>query len=162
MSALVLGIGEFGATRTPGGMIKTYALGSCVAVVLLDPATRCVGMIHIALPEAQINPARAKERPGYFADTGLPLLLQQMSQYGCSPRGLGMFVKLAGGASVMGINDTFNIGRRNLQTVRTILAGYGLKVIAEDVEGTISRTVSVLVSTGEVILSSPGRPDWKL
>lgn len=85
-----------------------------------------------------------------------------MSQYGCSPRGQGMFVKLAGGASVMGINDTFNIGRRNLQTVRWILAGYGLKVIAEDVEGTISRTVSVLVNTGEVILSSPGRPDWKL
>jgi chemotaxis protein CheD len=69
---------------------------------------------------------------------------------------------LAGGASVMSINDTFNIGRRNIQMVRTLLKGFGLKIIAEDVEGTISRTVTALVSTGEVILSSPGRPDWKL
>lgn len=162
MSPLVLGIGEYGACRPPEGVIKTYALGSCVAVVLLDPRTRCVGMIHIALPHASINPARALERPGYFADTGLPLLLQQMIQFGCLPRGQGMFVKLAGGASVMSINDTFNIGRRNVAAVRSILQGYGLKVIAEDVEGTISRTVSALASTGEVILSSPGRPDWKL
>lgn len=162
MTQLVLGIGDYGASAAPGGIIKTYALGSCVAVVLLDPRTRCVGMIHIALPESQINPARAQERPGYFADTGLPLLLQQMTQFGCAPRGQGMFVKMAGGASVMSINDTFNIGRRNVAAVRSIIQGYGLKIIAEDVEGTISRTVSALVSTGEVILASPGRPDWKL
>lgn len=162
MSLQVLGIGEFGAGNTPGSIIKTYALGSCVAVILLDPRTRTIGMIHIALPESLINPSRAKERPGYFADTGLPLLLQHMAQYGCSPRGHGMFAKLAGGASVMSINDTFNIGRRNVQAVRSILQGYGLKIAADDVEGTISRTVSALISTGEVILSSPGRPDWKL
>lgn len=162
MNQLVLGIGEYGASNIPEEAVKTYALGSCVAVVLLDPRTRCVGMIHIALPEAKINPVRAQERPGYFADTGLPLLLKQMTQFGCSPQGQGMFVKIAGGASVMGINDTFNIGRRNLAAVRSLLQDYGLKIIAEDVEGNISRTVSALVSTGEVILSSPGRPDWKL
>ncbi len=162
MTQLVLGIGEYGATNTPGGAVKTYALGSCVAVVLLDPRTRTVGMIHIALPEAQVNPTRAQERPGYFADTGLPLLLQQMTFMGCAPRGQGMFVKMAGGASVMSLNDTFNIGRRNVQAVRSILQGYGLRIIAEDVEGTICRTVTALVNTGEVLLSSPGRPDWKL
>ena len=159
---IVLGIGDFGASNTQGATVKTYALGSCVAVVLLHPPTRTVGMVHIALPESSINPAKVKERPGYFADTGLPLLLREMAKFGCDPRGKGLYVKLAGGASIMDQNETFNIGKRNVLAVKKILWSFGLGAVAEDVGGNYSRTVSVSVNTGQVILTSPGRPDWKL
>ncbi|MDY0267675.1 chemotaxis protein CheD [Trichloromonas sp.] len=162
MSQMVLGIGDYGASKQPDTEIKTYALGSCIAVVLLDPQTRTVGMIHIALPESKINPAKAKEKPGYFADTGLPLLLQEMVRHGCQPKGKGLIIKLAGGAAIMDYNDTFNIGKRNLLAIKKILWSYGLGPRSEDVGGTFSRTVSVSVKTGEVILSSPGRPNWKI
>lgn len=162
MSQIILGIGDFGASKTMGTAVKTYALGSCVAAIFLCPITRTVGMIHVALPDSSINPAKVKERPGYFADTGIPLLLQSMARLGCAPNGRGMHVKLAGGASIMDPNETFNIGKRNVLAIHKILWSLGLGAVAEDIGGSISRTVSVAVNTGEVIISTPGRPDKKL
>ncbi len=161
MSNLILGIGDLGASNAPGAVIKTFALGSCVAVVLLDPRTRTVGMVHVALPESKVNPARAQERPGYFADSAIPNLLREMGRFGAGNAN-GLFAKLAGGASIMDQNATFNIGKRNLDAVRGILAGLGVRVVAEDVGGTISRTVSVAANTGKLTLASPGRPDWEI
>jgi chemotaxis protein CheD len=162
MKTMVLGVGDLGANNDQDSEIKTYALGSCVSVVLLDPKTRTIGMVHVALPESKINQTKAKERPGYFADTGIPKLLDEMAKLGCQPKGKGLIVKLAGGAAIMDHNDTFNIGKRNLLAIKKILWGYGMGPRSEDVGGTFSRTVSVSVKTGEVILSSPGRPNWKI
>ncbi|MEJ2199507.1 MAG: chemotaxis protein CheD [Desulfuromonadaceae bacterium] len=162
MKTMVLGVGDLGANNDQDSEIKTYALGSCVSVVLLDPKTRTVGMVHVALPESKINRAKALERPGYFADTGIPKLLEEMTKLGCQPKGKGLIVKLAGGAAIMDHNDTFNIGKRNILAVKKVLWGYGMGPRSEDVGGTFSRTVSVSVKTGEVILSSPGRPNWKI
>ncbi|MDO3378089.1 chemotaxis protein CheD [Geoalkalibacter halelectricus] len=162
MSNMILGIGDLGASKNPEDTVKTFALGSCVAVIMLDPKTRTVGMVHCALPEARINPAKAQERPGYFADSGIPALLKEMARHGCDPTGRGFIVKLAGGAKVMDPNDTFNIGKRNLLAAKKILWAQGLGAVAEDVGGNFSRTVTITVRTGEVMLSSPGRPNWKL
>ncbi|WP_321533204.1 chemotaxis protein CheD [uncultured Desulfuromonas sp.] len=162
MSNVILGVGEFGASRTAGDIVKTFALGSCVAVILMCPKTRTVGMVHVALPESKINPEKVKTRPGYFADTGIPALLKQMADMGCDPRGRGFIVKLAGGAKIMDPNNTFNIGKRNALAIKKVLWKYALGPVAEDLGSTYSRTVSVLVSSGEVILSSPGRGEWKL
>ncbi len=162
MKTMILGVGDLGASNSQDAEIKTYALGSCVAVILLDPRTRTAGMVHIALPEAKINPAKAHDRPGYFADTGIPALLQEMSKFGCHPQGKGLLVKLAGGAAIMDHNDTFNIGKRNLLAVKKILWSYGMGPRSEDVGGTFSRTVSISIKTGEIFLSSPGRPNWKI
>ncbi|BCR06648.1 chemoreceptor glutamine deamidase CheD [Desulfuromonas versatilis] len=161
MSNLILGIGDLGASNTPGTVIKTFALGSCVAVVLLDPRTRTIGMAHVALPDSKVNPTRAQERPGYFADSAIPNLLREMGRLGATnPQGL--YAKLAGGASIMDQNATFNIGRRNLEAVRSLLARLGIRTVGEDVGGTISRTVSLSVNTGKLTLASPGRPDWEI
>lgn len=63
MKVTVIGIGELAASNEPGAVIKTFALGSCVAITLLDPPTRTVGMAHVALPDSRINPARAQLLP---------------------------------------------------------------------------------------------------
>jgi chemotaxis protein CheD len=109
-----------------------------------------------------INKAKSLEKPGYFADTGIPALLNQMAKFGCNPKGKGMVVKLCGGANVMDTNDTFQIGKRNALSIKKILWKYGMGAVAEDIGGNFSRTVTVSVATGEITLSSPGRPNWKL
>ena len=73
-----------------------------------------------------------------------------------------MVVKLCGGANVMDTNDTFQIGKRNALSIKKVLWKYGMGAVAEDLGGNFSRTVSVSVDTGEIVLSSPGRPNWKL
>lgn len=162
MTLISIGVGEHNATKSPDSRLKTYALGSCVAVVLLDPKTRTVGMAHVALPDSSVQPDRVATRPAYFADTGIPALFAAMEELGGAKDGRGMIAKLAGGARVMDHNSVFNIGKRNVLAIRKILWKYGLGPVAEDVGGEISRTVTVEVNTGRVIIDSAGRGQWTI
>jgi chemotaxis protein CheD len=158
---LVLGVGDFGASKNPPELIKTYALGSCVAVILIHPKARVVGMVHVALPESVINPAKALGKPGYFADTGIPALIRDMMALGAGgPK--EMVAKITGGAKIMDPNNVFNIGNRNVLAIKKILWKYGVSPRSEDVGGTLSRTVTVNAKNGKIILSSPGKEDWRL
>jgi chemotaxis protein CheD len=158
----MLGIGEIGATVTPGGVIRTMALGSCVALLILDRKTRCVAMDHIALPDSAVSPDRAESLPGYFADTGVPALLKLIEKTAGGYSKGNLIVKLTGGANVADPNNTFNIGKRNVLAIKKILWGYGLGPVAEDVGGFHSRTVTLERDSGKIILSSPGRPNWQI
>lgn len=162
MKPVILGIGELAASREEGAVLKTFALGSCIAVVCFNPATRTAGMVHVALPDSKINPEKTRDLPGYFADTGIPSLLREMAALGTRPDGKGLIIKLIGGASIMDPNDVFSIGKRNLLAIRKILWGRGLGAIAEDVGGNYSRTVSLEVNTGTASVSCPGRGQWQL
>lgn len=161
MATIFVGIGELAASKNTADLVKTMALGSCVAVIMLDPVNRSVGLLHVALPDSSINEKKKKEKPGMFADTGIPLMLKEMSKKGYQNGGK-MIVKLVGGATIMDPNSTFNIGKRNILAVRKTLWKYRLGAIAEDVGENFSRTVSINVSNGKVIISSPGRGEWKL
>ena len=77
-----IGIGHIKATSKPGDEIKTYALGSCIAVMLYDKKAKIAGMIHIALPDSAVNSEKAQSLPGYFVNTGLPLLLTEFKKLG--------------------------------------------------------------------------------
>ena len=161
MNVIYVGVGEYATSVTPGEIVKTLALGSCVAVVILDTNNKSVGLLHIALPESSINKKRANEKPGMFADTGIPILLEEMQKLGYDGKSK-LIIKLAGGASIMDPNNTFNIGKRNVLAIRKMLERFHLGAIAEDVGGNISRSVSIEMNTGKVIVSSPGRGEWEL
>lgn len=154
-----VGIGEICVSSSPDDLIKTYALGSCVAVMVYDRTSRVAGMIHVALPESKVNAEKGKQKPGYFADTGIPLLLQKFASAGGNQRKAQF--KLAGGASILDEKRTFDIGRRNVIAIKRQLWKFGLGVVGEDVGGKSSRTVSIAPATGEIILSNAQRV-WSL
>jgi len=161
VNVIYVGVGEYATSVTPGEIVKTLALGSCVAVVMLNSKNKSVGLVHIALPESSINKKRAKEKPGMFVDTGIPDLLEEMKKLGYDGSS-GLIIKLAGGASIMDPNETFKIGKRNVLAIRKTLWRFRLGTIAEDVGGNISRSVAIDMDTGKVIISSPGRGEWEL
>jgi chemotaxis protein CheD len=153
MKQINVGIGEYAVSKNPEEKIKTFGLGSCVAIIVLDPKARSVGLMHIALPDSSINPEKAEKLPGYFADTGIPFLLSEMAKLGSNANGQGLIFKLVGGAQVMDPNQRFNIGKRNVITIKKILWKHNLAVVAEEVGGNISRTVDVDAGTGRVTIS---------
>lgn len=159
MGNLTVGIGEWAVSKNPEDVLKTYALGSCVAVMIYDSKVRIAGLIHIALPESSIDPERAKIQPGFFVDTGLPRMIQEMKVLGAM-RG-SVWVKLAGGAAVMDAQNFFDIGKRNILAVKRILWKSSLGPLAEDTGGNNSRTVSFSVDEGTVKLSS-GPKSWNI
>lgn len=158
MTRIDVGIGGIGVSAEEVE-IKTYALGSCVALVVWDRVLRAGGMIHIALPEAHINPEKARDKPGYFADSGLPVLFADLKRLGASRS--SSWVKLVGGSSILDENSTFDIGRRNALAVKKYLWKIGLDLTAEDIGGTISRTVGLVLPTGELTITNGGQK-WTL
>jgi chemotaxis protein CheD len=152
MAVIMVGIGEYYISNKPDDLIKTYALGSCVAVIVYDRVKKIAGLIHIALPDSRVSPEKTKKLPGYFADTGLPLLFTEMGHMGADRD--NSYIKMAGGATVIDHYEKFDIGKRNILAVKKILWKNKLGVIAEDVEGDKPRTVSVSIDTGEIIITS--------
>ncbi len=162
MSKKVLIVGEEAVSNQPEEILKTYALGSCIGIIILDPKTRTIGMVHAALPDSSVNPEKAKVKPGYFVNTGIDHLIELMIAAGCSSDTSGLVCKMAGGAAVLGPADVFNVGGRNVEAAKSILSTKGIKIVAEDTGKNFSRTAAVNVGSAKVVLSSPGRPDWTL
>lgn len=147
---LTVGMGEYIVTDNEDAVIKTFALGSCAAVTAYSPLKKVAGMIHIVLP-APLYGMDGKNRPGYFADTGIPLLFDVLfSQYGCSKQELQ--VQMYGGSESMLSLDIYNIGRQNVTAVNKILFDMGLTVHNADVLGNITRSLTFEVKTGLVMV----------
>ena len=153
MAQMNVGIGELAVSKNPDDHLKTFGLGSCVAIIALDPKARAVGLVHVALPDSSINPEKAAKLPGYFADTAIPQLIKDMAKLGCHPKGTGLIIKIVGGAQVMDHNQRFNIGKRNVLTIKKLLWSIQLAVVVEETGGHISRTIDVDVKTGRVTIS---------
>lgn len=146
---LDVGIGEFKKSKDPTDVIKTYGLGSCVALIIYSQKLKVAGLVHIALPEASVNPAKAQSLPGYFADTGVPMVIDFIDRLSGGDR-KSFSYRLYGGASILDENNRFDIGRRNALAIKRLLWRYGCGVIKEELGGNASRTVSIEVGTGEV------------
>lgn len=162
MNKTIIGIGDFAATNAPGESLRTLGLGSCIAIILLHPRTRTVGMIHAALPSSETNSHKAKTKPGAFVDTGIPALIREMQKTGCDGDIKSFKVKIAGGANVLDSRNVFNIGKNNLLAAKKLLWALGTGAVSEDTGGAISRNVEVFVDTGKVLVSSPGRGCWEI
>jgi chemotaxis protein CheD len=157
MSTVVVGMADCKTSQDPDGVLITYALGSCVAVAIHDRVAKVGGMLHFMLPESSLDPAKARQRPYMFADTGIPMLFREAYRLGAEKRRL--VVRLAGGAQVMDDGGVFNIGKRNYLAARKILWKAGVLVEAEDVGGNDSRTVRLEMSTGTFWMRGPGEGD---
>lgn len=149
MGALVVGISDLKIALPPDTLI-TYALGSCVGICLLDPASHVGGLSHIMLPTQSVAPNDRNVMK--FADTALPDLLKRMEARGAMRSRIK--AKIAGGAQMFGSSTTgdnnpmWQIGQRNVAAVTDMLRRLSIPVIAQDVLKNYGRTVSFDPATG--------------
>jgi chemotaxis protein CheD len=149
LKVITVGIADCQVSKDADATLVTHALGSCIAVVVHDSQAGVGGLLHLMLPESSLDPHKAKERPFMFADTGIPQLFHLAYALGAEKR--RMSVRLIGGAQVMDPNGVFNIGKRNHLACRKILWMAGVMVQGEVVGGSISRTVRLMVGSGQLL-----------
>ncbi|HYS82254.1 MAG TPA: chemotaxis protein CheD [Anaeromyxobacteraceae bacterium] len=147
-------ISDIKVSAEPDDVLVTYALGSCIAVMVHDPVRKAAGMIHYMLPLSETSQEKAKARPAMFADTGIPLLFQSLYALGAQKRDL--VVKVAGGGALYDDKGLFSIGKRNYTVMRKMFWKTGIIVTAEDVGGAKSRTARLHVGSGRCTVTSQG------
>jgi len=102
--------------------------------------------------QAKNNANRAK-----FADTGIMLLLEKMSEAGASVN--NMVAKLAGGAQMFtfsGSSDMIRIGQRNVEATKAVLQQLNIPVISEDTGGNYGRTIEFFSEDGRLMIKTIG------
>lgn len=149
-----VGMADVNCTKHPGVLV-TLGLGSCVGIALYDIKIKTIGLAHIMLPwshQAKNNANRAK-----FADTGIMLLLEKMSEAGASVN--NMVAKLAGGAQMFtfsGSSDMIRIGQRNVEATKAVLQQLNIPVISEDTGGNYGRTIEFFSEDGCLMIKTIG------
>ena len=142
-----VGMADYKVGRAPATLIS-YGLGSCIGISLYDPIRKIGGLLHIMLPDS--TQARSSDNPAKFADTGIPLMINDVISLGASRSRL--VAKIAGGAQMFAFSnatDIMRVGTRNADTCKQILKKNGIRVIAEDTGGNYGRTVSIDLNSGD-------------
>lgn len=152
---LTVGIADMKMLQGEGTLI-TYALGSCIGLCFYDPKLRLGALLHIMLP---LNMEAGRTHPLKYADTGIKETLKQMEAKGALRS--RMTVKIAGGAKMFEVSGAGlgNIGQRNIESVRAILKRENIRFVAENVGGTVARTLLFDVGTGQGCIRSYGQKD---
>ena len=154
MNQIVVGVADCKVAAGAGEVLTTYALGSCIGLAVHDPLAGVGGLLHFMLPDSTIDPARGREQPFMFADTGVPRLLDQVTGLGASKRRLVLLA--AGGANMLDNGTGLEIGKRNYQALRRILWKAGLLLHGEAIGGGKSRTMRLEVGLGKLWLQEAG------
>ena len=154
-SKIAIGIADMKMAQN-SGMLITYALGSCIGICLYDQKIKLGALIHIMLP---LNMEPGRKNTMKYADTGIRETLKMMEAKGASRSRIT--AKIAGGAKMFEVKggSLSNIGQRNIESVHKVLRAEGIRLAAEDVGGSVARTLSFDPSTGRATIRSYGKPD---
>jgi chemotaxis protein CheD len=155
MDQIVVGIAECRVANTTGQALVTFALGSCIALAVHDPLAGAGGLLHFMLPDSSIDPERGRQNPAMFADTAIPALLDAVASLGASRQRL--VAHAAGGARMVRDERVFDIGRRNYDALRRVLAAAGVPLKGVAVGGMVSRNLRLEIGTGKIRLWEGGK-----
>lgn len=150
MNRVIVGIADLKVSKNPEDLIITYALGSCLGLVVYDPVVKVGGMLHAMLCDSSISKPGTEINPYKYVNTGVPQLFKEAYKLGAKKK--NMIVKMAGCSRIMDDNNVFNIGKRNYAAVRKLLWKNNVMIEAEHCLKSSSITLSIEVGTGKVLM----------
>jgi chemotaxis protein CheD len=157
ITEIAVRMGEIAVSSSPGEMLLSIGLGSCIGLALVDQRRGIAGLAHIMLPEALAGGGPA----GKFADIAVPELVSRMVALGTARTSLKAV--LVGGAQMfsLGGGNSLDIGVRNEAAVRGLLAAERIPVIAAATRGSKGRTIKVWPG-GAVVSKEAGGSEVEL
>ncbi len=151
MNKLIVGVGDMKVSKNPEDQIITYALGSCLGVVVYDPTAKVGGILHAMLPDSAIHKDKSKAEfnPYKFVNTGIPALFKAAYKLGAEKK--RMIVRLAGCSQLMDDTGIFNIGKRNYAAAKKMLWKNNVIITSEHCAQSDSVTIMININNGETI-----------
>ena len=139
-------------------ILKSKAIGSCVAVIAYDAKKSIGGMAHIMLPGAAPVDKKQQEKTKYAANA-IDALVEQMAELGSNNGDIE--VTLVGGGNVLNRPDD-TICRDNIRSTLEFLTKYDLAVKVQAIGGTSRRSVSLDVKGGVVFYTEGNGSETQL
>jgi chemotaxis protein CheD len=151
-----VGVADLKISRDVEDLLITYALGSCLGITVYDIRLKRAGLLHCMMPDSSIDRSKAAGNPCLYVDSGMKIMLDNFFINGSRKNDL--IIRVAGGSSSKENEeeDFFQIGRRNFVSLRKYLWNEGLMLKAYDVGGYGSRTVTLEVENGKMLIKSKG------
>jgi chemotaxis protein CheD len=112
------------------------------------------------LPDSRLDKERARKNPYMFGDSGIPMLFKTAYQLGATKS--NMSVRVVGGSQLMDSAGIFNIGQRNYEMAKLLFTKNSISPVKIDVGGSVNRTLSIDVATGQTILKVSGRGEIEI
>ena len=151
MQELFVKIGEYKVVKGEDYVLIILGLGSCVCLTMYDPINKIGGLAHILLPHSN-----GREESAKYADQAVKLMLRDMRKLGAK----NIIAKIAGGSEILPMLN-MKIGERNVKVVKEQLNKYNIKLVAEDVGGSMGRSVFFYVKDGRMLIKySWGGEKW--
>lgn len=148
-----LSIGEY-ALITPPDKISCHGIGSCLIIVLYDPASGVGIGVHTLLPSYsnhQMEGENDKSRTR-FTDTAIEHSLNKLQKHP-KVKIENIVAKMTGGSEVLrGMDVASNVGKSNIDQARETFQELGVNIVAEDVGGDYGRIVEFDSTTGGLIV----------
>lgn len=142
--------GDCVVSETTGELMMTI-LGSCIACCMYDPVLKIGGMNHFLVP-GDIN---STTESGRFGANAMEMLINKLIKKGALKSRLE--VKVFGGANLL--DNSQQIGIKNITFVKDFLRREGMKIVGEDVGGNTPRRLHFYPDTGKAMLRKLQRQD---
>ncbi len=147
MSFLLVNVGISDLKVASSPTILRTVLGSCVGICLYDSKTRIGSLAHIMLPT--MPPSDSKREK--YANTAIPMMVEKMKEAGayCDH----ITAKITGGSAMFKLKQDslmMQIGTKNIEETKNVLAMLRIPLLSEDVSGDYSRTIDFYMEDGVV------------
>jgi len=157
---IIVGMADMQVSKEPEAMLISFAIGSCIGVTLHDPLVGVGGLLHFMLPDSQIDLQKSQKNPWMFADTGIPLFFREAYKLGAEKERI--HIKVVGGSRLLDDSSYFNIGKRNYLALRKIFWTNNVLIHAEDIGGSVNRSICLEVGSGRVWVKTSGDGEREL
>ena len=152
---------EMKSSRNPVETLVAFSIGSGIGMTIFDSVSIVGGLLNFILPESSnLNAAKREKYPCMFADTGISAFLKALMDLGAEIA--RMKVVIVGGAKVLDQTGAFNIGQRNYQAAKSIIAANQIPIHYEDIGGIHSRTLRLDMSSGNSFINLPEQGETQI
>ncbi len=150
-------MGQIIITKTPE-RYNLLGIGTCLGVFMYDLKRGYYALSHTLLPSSQHRkPSNKKDvpdkTPARFTDDGLRKMIERLVRQGSSRQDIR--VKLVGGSKIF--NDSFEVGRRNIESAHRTLMEEGIDLVKEEVGGNSGRSIVIFNRDGSLEIRQFGK-----
>ncbi len=128
-------------------LLRSTPLGSCIAVVLLDPVRAIGAMAHVMLPGPAPAHARGPDLTRHAPDA-IDRMIARMRALGSSPDRLR--AAFIGGANVLRRPDD-SIASANVESVNRRMQRHHVRIVAHDLGGCLRRRAILDLGHGSIL-----------